>query len=694
MSDELDKLDSALSAEAFDRVDRVCLAFEEAWKCGQTPGIEAFLGAAEGVERRCLLGHLLQLDIHYRRQHGSEPLAAEYYERFPDSTKVVEAVYRRKTAAGDERPTRDQAGPPPPATEDATALAGEPLAALQAAALLTCPHCGSDIQLEDDQQQEVTCANCGSTFDRDPKATSAYPILPKEIGRFEVIERLGHGRFGVVYKARDPKFHLTVAIKLARPETVDTKRRLERFLNDAQAARRLKHPHIAQVHETGDVQGVPYIVSDFVEGMTLDECLSGDPFTFKETAQLVSRMAEALEYAHGKGIVHRDVKPSNIVIDDSHQPWLIDFGLAHCEESDIHATEPGDVLGTPAYMSPEQARGDTEAIDACTDVYSLGVVLYEMLTTELPFRGRLRMLLEQVQLHDPPPPRRLNDQVPRDLETICLKCLEKEPRNRYASAGALRDDLDRYLRGEPILARPIGQMTRAWRWCMRNRLVSGLAGGVVLLLVLVVVLLAFLVVNIQRQRAAEARLLDRIRSELKELGEDELQFGESDVGDSFLDPERLAGVELVYPDFQRLNLDLRRLADRNMPGIIRILRLSSPANLDDSDLGVGSVEALEEKARDAIQAIPELERLANNARSGDRENAERALSYIKLALKCAFRGLEETVQDGDPRVVERARRAQGMLVNELRHGVWLGSRQAEQLLREIGLEPNPKLYEP
>ncbi len=326
--------------------------------------------------------------------------------------------------------------------------------------------------------------------------------LPTRIGRFEIHSPLGQGGFGKVYRARDPQLGRDVAVKVAQPGTRDDPRQLQRFLREAQSAAGLHHPNIVPVLDAGVDQRLHYIASAFIEGPTLAERLEQGRMPLAEAVHVIQMLAEALDYAHREGVVHRDVKPANVLLDRTGQPHLLDFGLAYRIEQDAGLTHDGEVLGTPAYLAPELATGRIGEPLPASDQYSLGVILFEMICGRLPFENLAAKLAGL-----PPRPRRFNRRIPKALETICLKTLAPRPDQRYASCQELANDLRRFRSHQPIRARQPGWLERLWLWRQREPALawSAVTAGLALLAVAVVPVVAYFLVAVSLSRLETAR---------------------------------------------------------------------------------------------------------------------------------------------------------------------------------------------
>ncbi len=301
-----------------------------------------------------------------------------------------------------------------------------------------------------------------------PSRNAQEPRQPVPVVRgYEILGVLGKGGMGIVYKARQVKADRIVALKMILIGGQAAPHDLARFQTESESIASLQHPHIVQVYEVGDYEGLPFFSLEYCPGGSLKQKLGGTPLPPRDGATLVAQLARAIQAIHKRGIIHRDLKPANVLLGEGGFWKVADFGLAK-KLAEVSETMTGAVIGTPSYMAPEQAAGRIHDLGPRTDVYGLGAILYEVLTGRPPFNSpSLVETLEQVRFQEPVLPRRLQPTVPRDLEMVCLKCLEKEPTKRYGSAGALADDLERFSNDEPILARPPALIARFWLWCRR-----------------------------------------------------------------------------------------------------------------------------------------------------------------------------------------------------------------------------------
>jgi hypothetical protein len=406
------------NASSADQIDLICDTFEQAWVRGESPQIEAHLEKFDGAERELLLAELLLVERELRIRQGQTASRLEYRQRFPEYSTVID---RLEFSTIDDR-------------------SGKGSSALR---------------------------------------RSALSSAGQKLADFELVEELGSGGSGTVWKATDSRLRRTVAIKIPHHGSMAQFERA-RYLREGQAAAQLQHPNIVSVYEVGEDRGQVFIVSEYVHGLNLRDSLKRGRPSFRAAAELVALLAEALQHAHDQGVIHRDLKPANVLIDAAGCPHITDFGLAKWAVDAASTTVEGNILGTPGYMSPEQARGDTAKVDRRSDVYGLGALFYEMIAGTPPFQGGdVATIVHRVIHQEPRAPRQINAAIPSDLETICLKAMEKDPNRRYQSAHELAIDLRRFLTGRTIEARRAGRLECVWKACVRRpaTAVAGILGA-------------------------------------------------------------------------------------------------------------------------------------------------------------------------------------------------------------------------
>jgi eukaryotic-like serine/threonine-protein kinase len=441
----------------------------QAWLGGERLLVETFIKEFPSLRAEQGLVALIHNEIALREAVGETPSLAEYRQRFPQ----LEGRLRARFFSSGEPSIIQRPAPPTPLR---AASPARPKHLVFAEPKPAPPVSPADAKLS--SQQTVVGWEPGSTQTNNSQSDQ------DGVPGYKILGELGRGGMGVVYKARQKSLNRIVALKMVLSGGHASATERDRFRLEADAVGKLKHPNIVQIIDIGESNGRPYFSLEFIEGGTLQRKLDRETMSCQQAAETVELLARAMQTAHDHGIIHRDLKPGNILLTRDGIPKITDFGLAKQMHTDSGHTQTGSILGTPNFMSPEQAEGRLEEVGPASDVYSLGAILYCTLTGRPPFIGATPMeTLGQVVHDEPLPPSRLQSRVSRDLETICLKCLAKSPEKRYGSAAELADDLRRHLNGEPIRARAMGRVEQVWRWCRRNPVPASLlltvvAGGI------------------------------------------------------------------------------------------------------------------------------------------------------------------------------------------------------------------------
>ena len=568
--------------------------------------------------------------------------------------------------------------PPPPSSGDATVNFSPPAGGDATIQFTPAPPIANDATIQLSAPLDTTSADGGATMVLPPAkgtpndgtvalgpgesprgnasvafapstADSIGPSIDPTTGRpvphvsgYEILGELGRGGMGVVYKARQKKLNRLVALKMVLSGGHASPDALARFLVEAQAVAALQHPNIVQIYEVGEHDSLPHFSLEFVDGAPLDRALGGKPQKPVDAARLVETLSRAMQFAHDHSILHRDLKPANVLLTSDGVPKITDFGLAKKLEGDSSQTKDGSIMGTPSYMAPEQARGELKNLGPSADIYSLGAMLYEMLVGRPPFLGSSPFdTIMQVIKEEPVPPSRLMGKLPVDIETICLKCLQKEPSKRYASANLLAEDCRRFIAGEPILSRPISPAERAWRWCRRNPKVAGLLATVAGLLVLVAVTSTVSALTIaqernlkeiQRQDAVDAR---EVAEAAKQRAEENEKLATDQAGLSLETMQVLIDkVQTQLDEAPRTQQIKRDLLETAMEGLKKVAKKAEGSTSIEATMLSAHMRMADifRQLGDTDDAMSEFEKSLDIARRRAAKNPNNDASQANLAV--------------------------------------------------------------